>query len=339
MKALRKKLVAALLFALVLTSELFSTPVFTAVESFGILGGRNVGLRFEARGSATTSYGTLSRVGGVLFQEVAIPAESAEGSVRLEYRADQDDGKRLIISIGDTNVAAEIYDWQLIPTARFADTKYTACMSLFGHPRTQSQYENALFQWAYLVEFHPVFINTLVGINLFFVDTMFVNENIMRVTDNLSIVIDGYNDISIDRDKSTSSSRFIDRIISRHSRERTDELSNTYIFTDYGTEIRYEIQDGTLILTGSPSYLFFQLNHHTQTAIPNERLTLLIRQNIDRVKEINPIIYGTAEQTAQWAAFFRMVKEEYPDVWKDFIAQISGVEIEPHVETPRAFRR
>jgi hypothetical protein len=213
-------------------------------------------------------------------------------------------------------------------------------MTLFGYPRTQAELlihnENKnKIMWA---EFHPNFINTLPGINLFFIDSMLVDGNLnrmRRITGNLNGVIPGYNDINIDERESASSASYIRGILLGMAYNW-----DTYIYTDYGTEIRYEIKDGKLVFNGFPSYLFMELDDDIETVTVAERLNAQIRQDIDRVRAINPVIYRAAEQTAQWAAFFRMVKEQSPQNWERFITQIRGVTTpDISIETPRYWIR
>jgi hypothetical protein len=340
MKVLWKKIVAALLLALVAASGVFAfDPVaFVGLENYGVRFGRNPGIRIIAKGKDVTSYPVASRTGGVLFQSVAIPATGFEGMpVSIEYRPERPDGQRLAVTIGNTALTADIYDWMLIPTARFAATEYTACMTLFGFPVTDEEVELYLDDNMFLVEFHPDFTNTLIGMNLFFVDSMLVDLNINRmrlITNTLSGIIPGYNDISVDEKESTVRAAYIRNLLLRN----WDGWDN-YIYTDYGTDIRYGIADGKLVFTGYPSYLFMQVDENTETVRVSETINSLIRLNIQRVRAINPVIYRAAEQTSQWAAFFRMVKEQYPQVWESFIAQISGVQTDVQIETPRSWRR
>ena len=339
MNTLWKRFTAALLLALVLASGLLAVePIaFIGLENYGIVGGRNVSLTVSARGRETVSYGVASRVGGVIFQAVAVPAEDvADMPVSLEYSAEQPDGQRLTVTIGNTAVTADIYDWQLIPTARFAATEDTACVTLLGDPKTdeEKRLRNSNPRAYMFAEFHPDFIGSLVGMNLFFIDAMLVDRNIDRmrqVTNTLTGVIPGYNDIDVDENESTAGSEYISRLLYGYT--------GSYIFTDYGTDIRYGITDGKLTFTGSPSYLFLRPDDITETVTINETLNAQIRQDIQHIRAINPVIYRAAEQTSQWAAFFRMVKEQYPQAWEGFIAQISGVAPEVQVETPRYWKR
>ena len=338
MSIVMKRFAAALLFALVLANGLLAIePIaFIGLENYGIVGGRNVSLTVSARGRKTVSYGVVSKVGGVLFQAVAIPDASVEGMpVNLEYRT----GYGLTVIIGDTAVTADLYDWQLIPIARFAATEYTACVTLLGSPKTgdEKRLYNSNPRAYMFAAFHPDFINTLVGMNLFFIDAMLVDRNIDRmrqVTGSLSGVIPGYNDIGVDENESADGAGHIRNLLLNRS-----NIWHSYIYTDYGTDIQYGITDGKLAFTGYPSYLFVRINDNTETVTVNETLNAQIRRDIQHVRAINPVVYRAAEQTAQWAAFFRMVKEQYPQAWEDFVSQIDGVVPEVHIETPRSWRR
>ena len=340
MKMWCKKITVVLLLAFVPASSLFAAE-FKSLPAFGIMGGRNVSLTVSAEGRQVTSYGVASQIGGVIFQAVAIPASGFEGSpVGIEYRPNQPDGQRLVVKIGNTAVTADLYDWQLLATANFANSEFTSCMTLYGDPKTDSEHliertKTNLIGW---IEFHPDFINTLTGINLFFIDAILLEGNrtpLRQITNTLSGIIPGYNDINIDENASARSVTYIRSLLLIQSNNW-----DTYIYTDYGTDIRYEIKDGKLVFSGYPSYLFMKLDDDTETVTVNNVLNARIRQDIERVRAINPIIYRAAEQTAQWAAFFRMVKEQSPQDWERFIAQISGVTTpDIQVETPRYWIR
>ena len=338
---LRKKLSILLLAVIIVTGVNAQDIVsFSNLSQYGINTGNRVSLKVNARGSQVISYGVASSVGGVLFQETAVPATGFAGmSVSLEYTAEKPDGQRLAVTIGNTTVTADLYDWQFIPTALFAESEYTACMTLLGQPKTRAEIitdinNEGRVMW---MEFHPSFTNTLAGINLFFIDALLIDFNrspLRQVTSALNGVIPGYNDISFNAANSASSSSFIRGILfdSTHEWE-------SYIYTDYGTSILYEIKDGRLVFTGHPSYLFLSFDDDTETVIVNDTLNNLMKREIQNIRNINPVIYRAAEQTAQWAAFFRMVKEQNPQAWSGFISRIQGASFESHISTPRYWFR
>jgi len=360
MKVPLKKMMAVLLIAIVLASSVFGA---TRVGIKG--GGGRYGFGGLGDGSlniaAPPDKAAKLGVGGVLFQEIAVPVPGTcvEGkSVKLEYKEDQPDGHRLVVTIGDTVVTTELYDWQLIPTARFAASEYTSCMTLLGKPKTDEEMEffkehrknGKLTRW---IEFHPELNDTLVGMNLFFIDAMLIDRNpnpLREITDAFDCVVPGYNDTSFDKVESANNAKKINRLMGITERVNFAKeagrlmgrimsgslykyMLSSYIYTDNGSEIQYKIRDGKLEFSGVPSYQILWKVGEDYTV--NVKLTNKIRQNIECVRGINPIIYDTAEKTAQWAAFFRMVKEKNPENWKEFTDQIRNVEPEVQIQTPR----
>jgi hypothetical protein len=110
---------------------------------------------------------------------------------------------------------------------------------------------------------------------------------------------------------------------------------NSYIYTDYGKEISYRIENRQIVFTGVPSYVFVYNDHNRRTATVAEELNNRIASQYSTIYNINPTVYRSAEKTAQWAAFFRMVKAQYPQVWRQFMERISGRNLSLIFETPR----
>jgi len=286
------------------------------------------------------TYEVANTIGGVIFQATAVPAGNAIGqAVTISYDHTQPDGRRLSLTIGGKAVKTKLYDWEIIPIALFVESGYTACMTLFddaGNPDEEKIREQNTKNGIMWANFHPAFGDTLIGLNLFFVDAMFVNPELMQFADRAFVFpIQGYH-------KSRLKSWYTDRAFREfYSNLILRELSlikenhNTYIYTDYGTEISYRIKNKQIEFTGVPSYLFMYKNKKNETVTVAEEKTKSLIALHKYIYRINPTVYGVAEKTAQWAAFFRMVQTEYPQVWQDLIEQIDGIEPAPKVETPR----
>jgi len=74
----------------------------------------------------------VGKVGGVAFDQVAQPDEDLSvNDLSLYYRPALPDGKRLQLVVNGQLIYAHIYDWQLIPIAKFADSPY---FSYLVHP-------------------------------------------------------------------------------------------------------------------------------------------------------------------------------------------------------------
>jgi hypothetical protein len=214
-------------------------------------------------------------------------------------------------------------------------------MTLFDKTRTPDEetthwenYDKGI-RW---VNFHPALGNTLIGLNLFFADAMLVNPDLMQFADEaFTATIPGYhitgrNLRNISRERRMENTAGIELMLGL---EGLYGNYNSYIYTDYGTEISYRIENNQIVFNGVPTYMFVKNDRNTDSstvaAEMNERFKKLYRN----IYAINPTVYRTAERTAQWAAFFRMVQNDYPTVWQQFMNQIAGIEASPKAETPR----
>jgi len=287
-------------------------------------------LNYGKPGEDINTTKTIIDIGGVIFQGIAVPAGNAAGKpVAIAYNPARQDGQRLMLTIGGAAVAAELYDWEMIPIARFVNSGYTACVTLFDDARTDDEerlertHEDIM--WA---NFHPAFGDTLIGLNLFFADAMLVNLDLMQFADKiLAPPISGYhmprqNDWNINEIEELLELGYL------------FEDVESYIYTDYGKEISYSIINNRIVFKGAPSYYFVGLCPYCGSVMVAEELNETFDEIHDDICDINPTVYRTAERTAQWAAFFRMVQADYPQVWRRFMGQIDGVEV-PKVETPR----
>jgi len=75
--------------------------------------------------------------GGVAFSNIAEPLSGniAVGKpLSLRYDRNKDDGKRLEVLVGDKVINSGLYDWELIPLARYVEVDSWACVSLIGGP-------------------------------------------------------------------------------------------------------------------------------------------------------------------------------------------------------------
>ncbi|MDR1257470.1 MAG: hypothetical protein LBJ86_06960 [Spirochaetaceae bacterium] len=292
-------------------------------------------LEVKATGSAeVSSYTVASGVGGVLFQATAVPAGNAVNQpVSVRYDPAREDGQRLVIAIGTSEIVPLLYDWQLIPIARYADSEYNACITLLGQPNYLERLTGDRCNM--YLEVHPAFSNTLIGFNLFLIDAMLINpDRVRRIPGALSETVRGYNDGEFNETRSASNARQIDRILSTWKYGYT-----SYIYTDCEKDITYDVIDGQLVFMGVPVYQFLLLDHVHKTATLNQQLNLSVILIRPLITALNPAVYATAETTAQWAAFFRGVKEQDLSGWNTFIEQIAGIEVEPSIAIPRVWLR
>jgi len=309
----------------------------------GRLGSKQANLEAAPQDSDPLSFEITSTTGGVIFQGKAVPAGNAVGQpVNMQYDPTQTDGRRLSLTIGNTSLTTELYDWEIIPIARFVESGFNACFTLYDRAEGPEEVEiNKQYKKEgeiYWANFHPAFGDTLIGLNLFFVDAMLLNPLIMQNSDKaFANQIPGYHITwRSERKFVTGLTRKPFDLFQKLIKEQKEIKSwNSYIYTDYGTEISYRIENKRIIFNGVPTYIFVKNNHANKTVTVAKELNEYIIANHNIIYDLNPTVYRCAEKTAQWAAFFRMVKTEYPQIWKLFFNQIAGIEVVPKIETPR----
>lgn len=88
--------------------------------------------------------------GGVAFANIAEPLAgtiAAGKPLTLRYDLTKDDGKRLEVLVGDKVINSGLYDWELVPLARYVKVDSWACVSLIRGPNendSTSVFEKAL---------------------------------------------------------------------------------------------------------------------------------------------------------------------------------------------------
>jgi hypothetical protein len=330
------RITVSLFLALFVSFSAFGTDVVGST-ALGFAQGGSVADLLEVTATdpkEVLSYPIASGIGGVLFQATALPTGNAVNQpLSVRYDPAKDDGQRLAVTVGTGEIVPPLYDWQLIPIARYADSEYNACITLLGRP-TFAEFLTGSYDDTYL-EVHPAFSNTIIGFNLFLIDAMLIRPDLIRqIPGAFSEKVRGYNDTEFDETRSAVSAEVIGLQLSAWQYGYT-----SYIYTDCETDITYDVIDGQLAFMGVPSYRFILLDHTNKTATVNRQINIAALVFRPFITGLNPAVYATAETTAQWAAFFRRVKEQDPDGWKAFIEQIAGIEAEPSIAIPRVWRK
>jgi hypothetical protein len=299
--------------------------------------------------------------GGVHFQATAAAAGRAAGkNLGLSYDPKMPDGRRLFIRIeGFDRIQSGLYDWQLVPIAKYADSGFYSCITLLDDPQTEEEItfhikvggynekapddkECSLF-WANL---HPRLANTLIGFNALLVDEMFVfvGAGYNAVPAIYDAVygpgalaprgIPGYNDIPIDK-PGKGEKRFHNNILVALSIFNGEG----YVYTDYGTEITFDVRDKQIVFDGFPSYQFQEFIYDKSGDVVEVRtldeLNEYVKRNREAINALNPVVYRTAELTSHWSALFRAIKAQNPAGWSGFLKQIESAAVQPEMRTPR----
>jgi hypothetical protein len=147
--------------------ELGEAPVYGDFEYIESLEPAIIDLK-EARAlsQGLRLYSYLTKVGGIAFDKVAVPASAQfGGNLSLKYDPNAPDGLRFIVIIDGASYRIRGYDWKLIPILKYANSPYYSCFSLFGTTGDIQRDEQlrGRHRLRYMCSYHPSFKNTLMG--------------------------------------------------------------------------------------------------------------------------------------------------------------------------------
>ncbi|MBC8185349.1 hypothetical protein H8E88_30005 [candidate division KSB1 bacterium] len=202
---------------------------------------------------------SLASVGGIAFELEAVPVESLlVESLALSYNPQQEDGSRFLLSVNDKAVYAELYDWQLIPIAFYADSPYFACFTFFGHLLDKQQEKSVREKGGKIVNHHPALLNTLLGLRLMQSDLLLMYGDCADLPKkgNTYILGNGESEPDVWRNRNG-----LNNIIRKLQNMKSDHgmKYRSYLISDYKQDIRFSIQNDTLQIRGNP---FFYCWHY-----------------------------------------------------------------------------
>ena len=298
------------------------------------------------------SYGFVGSVGGVAFAHVAEPNKNCSpSSVSIDYDASVPDGSRLTVRLDNVRVQAFVPDWMMVPIAKYADSEYNACVSLFGPESTDTQYD---------IIYHPAFQDTLLGLRLLQADILLFD--LSRTWDLPAQ--DGIKPLGLGEREPTQMNAAAVMSIQEALAEGTFQ---SWVLTDADAPTRFEVTDAELRFSGAPYYYFWiadidgcerkrnelfrqaeafrddmarykalvkAANALEPVVSPVSSMTEKLRVNVKSLSAHNPAVFNAALNTMRYAAFFRYVKEKNPDNWAEFLEKIRTVPPQPTLRTP-----
>lgn len=273
-RAVRSLVLAGAVVAfLALASDLFAGPPISFINGddfrlsrFGDTEGRLMAV--PARGPSGVR-GAFGRVGGVLFQGTAKPANPIKGPIKLSFKPKGKHDASLQVEFDGMQGSSEVPAWVWVVAARFAANGNTAAISLYGNPETKADVDYLRANPdGFLVNYHPELANTLVGFMLFLSDTMFVqgNPNLMRKATTKLQDFDKYSGYhqKFNEPKSAAAAKQLAAAINVGDWQ-------TYMLNDVATDYTFAVAGGALKLTGVPDYQFAKFDKKLE--IKNGKLT------------------------------------------------------------------
>jgi hypothetical protein len=235
-------------------------------------------LQTERLATALKSAEYLIGVGGVAFDNEASPAAGLNvNSIELKYNSKASDGERLTVIINGQQVKTKIYDWELVPIAKHANSQNYACFTLFG----KLQDENTVLErGAEVLNYSPEFFNTLMGLRLFQLDILIAKPDIsiyLPQKNNQYILGPGEN-----MPDTSSNKRGLENFIDELSRQFEDYSS--YLICDENRDIEFNVYNGSLLLNNTPFYHFWKPDEPEEAEY--ERVSDSINEQV--ATQINP---------------------------------------------------
>ena len=184
------------------------------------------------------------KVGGISFEEVALPDEGLDyTTISIDYNDNMPDGKRIEISFGggsNEKYPLNLADWQTLPIAQFANDTNNAVVTVIDK-----------------VRYHPAFTDNLMGWRMLQADLLFLDKGTWDLPrdpfdtqKNETFLADSELGFRPD----TSKKRYYEDLMDK----LTEDLGgyNSYILTDWGKEVKFGLYNNSFYLTGEPYYLF-----------------------------------------------------------------------------------
>jgi hypothetical protein len=196
----------------------------------------------------------VSSVGGISFGQTAVMASTLPvKSWNISYSREKSDGERLVLILNGQAVNFRIFDWMLIPIAKYADSDYTSCFTYFGKLKDKNMEQTVLENGGHVLNYHPAFQNTLLGWRLADMDMLILYD----FTTDLPKVNNKYILGAGESQPNLNANQYGAYKFTGYVREIEEKLGypfQSYILTDYSREIKCTVQNDTLTITGYPYY-------------------------------------------------------------------------------------
>ena len=208
---------------------------------------------------------TASGGGGIMFEKAAILSEGLQiNNLELSYNQSNIDGERMVLKMNENTVYFKLYDWQLIPIAKYSNSEFTLCFTYFGELTDKNLESVVLNNNGHILNYHPEFSNTLIGWRLADMDLMVMynfTSDLPKV--NNSYVLGSGEMLPNVNSNTLGSNNFINQLISIEN-----DLGYTfrsYIITDHYSDTEINITNDSLKLNGNPYYYCWRLREDSQS--------------------------------------------------------------------------
>ena len=301
-------------------------------------GGRAIGLGpvstlevvvpgLDRYGSSVLSQASnLSLTGGAMMVSTASPAPAlANVPLRFEYNVSNEDGSRLEITAGTERSVLSIYDWELLPLAKFVDSGHHGAVSI----QLLGSHEK--------VSLDAAFEQTLLGLRFIQADLM--SRGIVLSQDYLP-----QDEKGILLGPGELERLSTDKVVAAAVRElkslmaRTPSAAPYSVLTDAKVRFVYSIKDGELTIAGTPYFFFWEPTKQGDQVVPRKLLNEDLKKAWPVIKQANPVVIESMEKCFRIVAFFRFQRQNAKENWKSFLLQVRTISL-ASVPTPTFLTR
>ncbi len=197
--------------------------------------------------SGLRSYKFVGKVGGVNFEQVAVPDDGVDAkNIELSYDQEALNGLRLIIKVDSTTFRPRIADWLLIPIAEFADSEFTLAISLLGEGPDTEHF--------YYIQYHPAFNDSLLGMRLLQADILLMNPgHSSSLPKKNGHVVLGHGEFLPMKNPDTVTLTTLAKIMN-------GQKAPSWVLTDINAPASFSIQNGQFQIRSFPYYYFWSRN-------------------------------------------------------------------------------
>lgn len=227
----------------------------------------------------------FSGVGGVSFDQTAQPVKGLEvESLDIGYDPDATDGERLLVKINGKHVRSYIPDWQLVPVAKYAQSDYYSCFTIFGSLQDSEMEELIVDNGGRIMNYHPDLDNTLLGMRLAYLDMLLLHGFVTDLprNDRDQYVLGAGEEIP-DVDDNEVGQYFLISHSEKVSRKYGYRF-RSYVICDYDQTIGFNLNSDSLIIYGVPFYYCWMLKQDQEDYYIGE-VTSEINNDLQREKD------------------------------------------------------
>ena len=271
--------------------------------------------------SVLSQASNLSLTGGAMMVSTAWPSPALSGMpLRFNYDASKADGQRLVVTAGAQNATLQIFDWELLPLAKFVDSGHNGAVSIhmFGNHEK--------------VSLDAAFEQTLLGLRFIQADMMprgiIMSQEFLPQDENGILVGPGEQERLSSDEQVEAAVRELKPLMAK-----TRNGAPYSVLTDASIRFVFSIEATELVISGTPYFFFWEPANKGDQVTPRKALNEALKKAWPQIKQANPLVIESMERSFRTVALFRYQKQKSLDNWNSFVQQVSKVKLSP-VATP-----